>query len=65
MAHRGGAEVPGGLRSDLDALLARLWRTSCRDDAPCLAVAETAAFAVRVNTSRQGHGAPVTEWLTW
>lgn len=65
VAHRRGAEIPDGLRSDLDTLLARQWRASCRDDTPCLAVAETAAFAVRVNTSRQGHDAPVTEWLPW
>lgn len=65
VAHRWGAGIPDGLRSDLDTLLARQWRSSCGDDVPCLALAGTAAFAVRVNTSRQGHGAPVAERFPW
>lgn len=65
VAHRRGAEIPPGLRADLDSLLARQMRGSCGDSVPCRMAAGVAAAAVRVNTLRQGHGAPVVGRLPW
>lgn len=65
VAHRHGADIPAGLRSDLDSLLGRQMRDSCEDDQACTVMAEIAHVAVGLNTLRQGHGAPVREPLPW
>lgn len=65
VAHRYDAEIPRGLRSDLDSLLARQMRDACDERLPCVAMAEIAHVAVHVNTVRQGHGAPVEERFPW
>lgn len=65
VAHQRGVEIPGGLRVDLDSLLARQMRQTCGSAVPCRVVADIAHAAVHVNTVRQGHGAPVEERLPW
>lgn len=65
VGHRRGATIPGGLRADLDALLAQQMRDACGDRVACRAMARIATVAVHVNTVRQGHGAPVEEGLPW
>lgn len=65
VAHRHGAEIPPGLRIDLDSMLGQQMRDSCNEDLPCMAMAEIAHTAVHVNTVRQGYGAPVSERLPW
>lgn len=65
VAHLHGAEVPAGLRSDLDSLLHRQMRDSCEGDQACTVMADIAHVAVGLNTLRQGHGAPVRESLPW
>lgn len=65
VAHRSGAAISPGLRSDLDSLLARQTRGSCDNRMGCVAMSEIAHAAVHLNTVRQGHGAPVEEQLPW
>lgn len=65
VAHRHRTPIPSGLRADLDDLLARQMRDSCEGRALCTAMARIAHTAVRLNTARQGHGAPVEESLPW
>lgn len=65
VAHRHGAAIPAGLRSDLDSLLGRQMRDSCEGDPACTVMADVARAAVGLNTLRQGHGAPVEESLPW
>lgn len=65
VAHRHGAAIPDGLRSDLDTLLGRQLRESCEGDPACTIMADIAHVAVGLNTVRQGHGAPVEESLPW
>lgn len=61
VAHRHGADIPPGLRADLDSLLGRQMRQSCDGDLLCVGAATVARAAVGLNTVRQGHGAPVEE----
>lgn len=65
VAHRHGADIPPGLRSDLDSLLGRQMRRSCDGDLLCVGAATVARAAVGLNTVRQGHGAPVEERFWW
>lgn len=65
VAHRQGAPIPPGLRSDLDTLLGQQMHASCEGSTPCTVMAGIAHTAVHLNTVRQGHGAPVEERLPW
>lgn len=65
VARRHGADIPPGLRSDLDSLLGSQMRRSCDGDLLCVGTATVARAAVGLNTLRQGHGAPVEERLWW
>lgn len=63
VAHRHQVPIPRGLRSDLDALLARQLHDSCEGRTPCTVMADIAHAAVQLNTVRQRHGAPIEETL--
>ena len=65
VAHRHGAAIPAGLRSDLDSLLGRQMRDSCEGDLACTVMADVARVSVGLNTLRQGNAAPVEESLPW
>lgn len=65
VAHRHQVPIPPGLRSDLDALLARQLHESCEGRTACTVMADIAHAAVHLNTVRQRHGAPVEETLPW
>lgn len=65
VAHRHHTPIPDGLRADLDDLLGRQMLRSCDGRSACMVMARIAHAAVRVNTVRQGHGAPVEEALPW
>ncbi|GAA3520044.1 hypothetical protein [Dietzia aurantiaca] len=65
VAHRHQVPIPPGLRSDLDALLARQLHDSCEGRTACTVMADIAHAAVQLNTVRQRHGAPVEETLPW
>lgn len=65
VAHRHQVPIPPGLRSDLDALLARQLHEACERRTACTVMADIAHAAVHLNTVRQRHGAPVEETLPW
>ena len=65
VAHRHRVPIPPGLRSDLDALLARQLRKECEGRPACTVMADITHAAVHLNTVRQRHGAPVEETLPW